>query len=171
MKISNDSTRRILIFLFALTSIISLVGFGYLYIMTAFAIGWGGGDITTLELIWKNKSALLFFIYSLLASTGLKKRKSIGIIFGYAVPISFAAFLVYFEISMLSFTDEQDMNLIDALKSIFGLIIWLILPILIIVGVHKIRKENQNFGRLNYFITGCMILILSFSLITMFDFL
>ena len=166
IKISNDTIRRFLIIIFALISIVSLGGFGYIFFMTAFAVGWSGSNISTWELIWINKGPLLFFLISLIAAVGLKKRKSIGIICGFTVPFSFMIPIVHFE--YLHY--KQDINSPPLIDVIFNLIVWLIIPVLIIICVDKLRKEHKNFGLLNYLVTGGLILLLGFSSIIMFSF-
>ena len=138
--------------------------------MTAFAIGWSGGEMTILELVWFNKSPLLFFLISLLAAVGLRKRNSMGIICGYTVPLAFMAAIVLFEITLLSYSLKQENYTSSLVYSISKLIIWMVIPVMIIIGVTKLKNENQNFGLLNYLITGSLILLLSFSSVIMFTF-
>ena len=164
MTVKLKTIKIILIILFLLIGIGALLGSIYLIWMTAFAIGWGGGETTILELIWRWNGFILVSIYSFIASFGLVKNKKIGIILGYPVAIGYFLFtlvdLATFNHGILS------MQFTDIMWGIlfFGL------PILMVIGLTKIKKSKFKFKLSEYVISGILTILLFASFYFMFDY-
>lgn len=163
MTVERKIIKSSLIVLFILIGISALIGSIYLIWITAFGIGWGGGETTILELVWVWKGFILISIYSFIASFGLIKNKKIGIILGYALAIGFLLFTL---VDMTTFSNGiSSMKLTDILYGI----LFLGLPVLIIVGLTKIKKSLIEFKVSEYIASGILTILLFASFYFMLD--
>jgi len=162
---SQIRTIRIsIIIIFILITIGTFLSSIYLVWITAFGIGWGGNKMSLIELIWMWKGIILISIYLLISSVGLAKKKKFGVIFGYAITLGF---LANFFISFITY--ERSSEIPFTLSDFFLLLLIFFLPVLIIVGLVRIKKSFSEFKLSDYIISGILTIILFLSFYFRFE--
>ena len=163
MKMPINYIRRILIILFVLIGIGGILASIFAIWITAFGIGWGGGNTTLFEIMWDLKGLLLFTGYSITAGYGIIKNKKIGILFGYAATLSLMAYTIYdFGIS-IKYGD--DIKFIEIIAAFF----FLTLIGLILFGLYRLMKTIGSLNKQQYLIGGILTSFVILSFVYMFD--
>ncbi|MEL6811846.1 MAG: hypothetical protein AAFP76_10965 [Bacteroidota bacterium] len=157
--------RMALISIFTLVSIASFTGTLYLLWITAFAIGWGGGDTDLLELIWIWRGFPLLAVVSGIASVGLMAHRKIGVIFGFSIPL---AFLVYTVISLMEFTTYFPT---PDLAGILSFLLCISIPFILFAGLLKLKEDlHPAFGVKHYLVSVGLASLLVLTFHFMFKF-
>ena len=162
----NEQIRTIRISLIVIFTLFAIGTFLYcisLISITVFGVGWSGKDTTLIEIIWLWKGVVLLSFYSLVSSVGLVKKKKIGIIFGYTVPIGLLTF--FFTYGRYGWKRETPYELND----ILWLFVYLGIPVLIILGLTKIKNSFVEFKKTDYITSGFLTILLLLSFYSMFD--
>ncbi|WP_406027311.1 hypothetical protein [Winogradskyella sp.] len=121
---------------------------------SVFGIGWAGGKMNLLEVVWRWKGVILISIYSIIATIGLIKNSKIGIIFGYTISVFiFIYFLVHYCVYPLKIDNQIPVRQLIWMISFLGLFI------LLFYGLTILRKAITEF-KLKDYITGAMLLIM-----------
>lgn len=138
-----QTIRTMILILFIILMIGSIALSLYLFWLTAFAVGWSGGQINFEELLWMWKGFLLLALYSLIAFIGLRKNKNYGVIFGISIPLTL---IVVFVTDLAIPTD----NFILARYDVLDLVIFCFTPTLVIWGLIKLKTTNTKFKLFDY---------------------
>lgn len=162
MKIPIKSIRRILIILFVLIGISGILSSISLILVTAFGIGWGGGDATLLDIIWKSKGLLLFTGYSTLAGYGLIKNKKNGILFGFVTTICLMSYIIFDFIILIKYGNS--IKFIEVIVTFF----FLTLIGLMFIGLYNLMKSIGNLNKQQYLIGVMLTSIVILSFVYMF---
>ena len=163
MNIPIKTTKKFLIITFVIITIGGILTSIYVVGLTAFGIGWAGGNKSLLGIVWSWKGLLLLTIYSIIASQGLIKNFKNGILFGFAVTICFLIYFIYdFGISLRYGNSSKIIQIIETT-------LYLGLTTLTIIGLNKIKKSLFEFGRKEYLTIGFLVLIVTLSFYFMFD--
>lgn len=158
MTLDRKIVRAILIILFSLIGICALIVSFYWIRLLIYGIGWSGGEISYLELIWKCRGFILITAFSFITSYGLIKKLKTGIIFGYPIPIGFLIYLFY-EFATNGFNNGDQI--------LFKDIIWAISVVgiasLMIYGLTKVKKTLPMYKTIDYVASGVLTLLLIWS--------
>lgn len=163
MKFTTRGIRILLLIVFLLIAICALLSAIYWIWLTAFGVGWGGGDISLIELFWQWKGMILLFIYATITIIGLIKPRKIGLIFGYSITL---AMTIYIGLSMIDSTiyDFKNNAVIDfsyIVSLMVGTILVVCIPMLSIIGLNRIKVQYFKLGSIDYLIIiGLTILLL-----------
>lgn len=142
----------------------------YLAWLTAFGVGWGGGQISLIKLLWIWKGIFVLFIFATIAFIGLIKPRKIGVIFGYPIPIAMS---IYTGILMIDsiINDPKSHSSVD-FSDVFGIIIGAIIifgiPIFFVLGLNKIIVRYFKFKTIDYVIIVSLTITLLLSWYFMF---
>ncbi|MEX0314440.1 MAG: hypothetical protein AB3N18_09710 [Allomuricauda sp.] len=170
MKLSTKRIRIIFLVVFLLVSIGALLSGIYWIWLTAFGVGWGGGEVGLIELLWTWKGIIALFFFATTAFIGLIKPWKVGVIFGYSIPIAMS---IYVGISMINSTtyDLKNNKTVD-FSDIIGLLIGIIFIIGIltfsITGLNKIKTDYFKFKAIDYGITVGLVVTLLLSWLFVF---
>ncbi len=151
MRTSINTIRNTLIIIFLIISIGLIVFLVNQIYLTAFAIGWGGGNATIIEVLWIWNWILLLTLYSILSTIGQILRRKLGVLLGYVVVVSMLLYMVIgisYDISL-----GRVLGIIDFSLMTFILII----STLLILALTKMKKRFHKFNKLDY--TAGIILI------------
>ena len=170
-KNSIKTLKIIFVVLFALLSIGSLIASLYWIWLTAFGIGWAGGDTTILEIIWMSRGLILVFIYSAIATVGLIKPKNIGLIFGYAIVVGISVYFLTTSITFLisDLKNGNEISLKEIGSWIIGFIFTIGFPALFIIGLNKLKKGYLKLKIQGGIISGVLAISLFLTLYFTFD--
>ena len=163
MNMPLKTVRVILISFFILMTVGGILTSIYAIGLTAFGVGWAGGEKSFFEIIWGWKGLLLLTIYSVIASYGLIKRKKTGIVFGMPIALSILTYSIFdFGISI---------KYGDSLKfgDLTSGLLFLTLSILILIGLYKIMKHIGYLSKRQYLIGVILTLFVILSFKFMFD--
>ena len=162
MELSAKTIRKILIGVFTILSFIELISTFYIVLMTAFGVGWGGGETTTLEIIWMWKGFVFLTILSILATIGLIRENKSGLLFGFVIALSL---LIYFVIMFVAgLFMEIETNLTDIIISIG----YISVAFILLLGLSKLKKTFEPILKKDYLIGIILISILLLSFVTLF---
>ncbi len=166
-----NTLRIIFIVLFAFISAGALISLVYWGFLTLFGVGWGGGTISTWELIWMWKGLIVLLAFSTFSFIGLAKPRKYGLIFGYSIPFGLIVYLLLavIEYTIYDFKNDQIFDFEYLMSLLIQIIIIIGIGVLFIFGLNKLAKQYFNLKPMDYGITVGLSIVLFLSLHFMFD--
>ncbi len=134
----------------------------YLIFMTAFGVGWGGGDTTFIEILWLWKGMITLFIFSLLSVIGIYRYKKAGLIFGFVIIILVLVYIIAMFVSSLIFGN------VTSLTDVIIFLGYLSITLSLLFGLNKLRTVMEKFSSRNYITIIFLIALLILLFLTLF---
>ena len=158
MKISANSIITLFLSVYFFISFGALLGSIYLIWLTAYGVGWGGGEIGILELVWAWRGVVALFFFSTMAFIGLLKPRKIGLYFGYTISIAFIILMIIAEFDRIEYKIEnnQTLSFQYIMESFLSFLFRIGLAIFSVIGLNKIREKFFTFRHVDFIFSAIL---------------
>ena len=141
----DNKLRKIIYVAFFLLAFISIVILLYWIYLIILAVGFVGGEIEIVEVIWELRAPFMISLYLCITSIGFYKKRKFGIYFGVAATICFLLLVLVYSFWI---------------KFNFYNILFIILCILTLLGFYRIKDSFGKLTNKNYLAILALVIFL-----------